>query len=630
MSVPCLDVFRAKEAEELRNKIERAKTKRLLQEKLVKNNLSTIEDEEDESLLSAADWVKRSRLKATEPKIDVKPQVKKVPLPVSYEDEYTSDQLKGLKVMHDVTEFEEGREIILTLADTSILKKDERGRIIGVAEDEDVLENIQISEEMKRQELERRKKRARQPIYGGYDDEEFADGAMPGAKRSILSHYDKEEKSGPKFVIGSESSFHLKSEAKAANAPSAISLQRSDRPHDMSDDFYSASEVATFKKRNTDKVKKTRRMKHDDDNEEKEVDLDAILAEPSSSTSKDRGSRNKASSSSRIDEVTANAMKRQENYNKAVKAAELKTKLAFAGKEPREKVDILLQESIERLQRLKDARKDMDVDKKPNEITDRGAAFALDLLERQKALQGGMDHAVNEMKTEDALALDEIDTEGRRKDGTLIFSSTTEFTARLQAQLNDKARSQAEKAILNEHRYVKGKRPLDGLTSLSSLPEPTDKKKMQSISSGDNLESMDVDGEQDEEDSEGNAMEEDDDENDDDDQLGFLHHQPLASRSTAAALALLKGSGDLKTKTMLAGRAKDARDNSLPIDEKKVDGVKIEYRDEFGRELTKKEAYRQLCYRFHGYGPGKMKKDKRLKVSEAVSMIPSVTLTFRP
>ena len=44
--------------------------------------------------------------------------------------------------------------------------------------------------------------------------------------------------------------------------------------------------------------------------------------------------------------------------------------------------------------------------------------------------------------------------------------------------------------------------------------------------------------------------------------------------------------------------------------------VVIEYRDENGRKLTQKEAYRQLCYKFHGYGPGKNKVEKRQKQSE--------------
>lgn len=41
--------------------------------------------------------------------------------------------------------------------------------------------------------------------------------------------------------------------------------------------------------------------------------------------------------------------------------------------------------------------------------------------------------------------------------------------------------------------------------------------------------------------------------------------------------------------------------------------IKLEYRDEYGRLLTLKEAYRQLSYRFHGQKPGKKKQDKRLK-----------------
>ncbi|CAM9663014.1 unnamed protein product [Chrysoparadoxa australica] len=40
----------------------------------------------------------------------------------------------------------------------------------------------------------------------------------------------------------------------------------------------------------------------------------------------------------------------------------------------------------------------------------------------------------------------------------------------------------------------------------------------------------------------------------------------------------------------------------------------IEYRDEFGRQQTQKEAFRQLSYRFHGHGPKRKKQEKRLKI----------------
>lgn len=100
-----------------------------------------------------------------------------------------------------------------------------------------------------------------------------------------------------------------------------------------------------------------------------------------------------------------------------------------------------------------------------------------------------------------------------------------------------------------------------------------------------------------------------------DDQLGFVHRQPLVGKGMAATLALLKGSGELKKTEQLAGRAKDSR----AYDPSSTDhGVKLEYRDEFGRKLTQKEAFRQLSYKFHGYGPSQKKKEKRLKVSFSI------------
>merc|ERR1711871_197794 len=91
-------------------------------------------------------------------------------------------------------------------------------------------------------------------------------------------------------------------------------------------------------------------------------------------------------------------------------------------------------------------------------------------------------------------------------------------------------------------------------------------------------------------------------------------------RGMAGALALLKGTKDLERKEDLIGRTKDKRDaadrqNEMSVTDAGYGGtnkeIKIEYRDEFGRALTKKEAFRQLCYDFHGYGPSKRKREKR-------------------
>ena len=59
----------------------------------------------------------------------------------------------------------------------------------------------------------------------------------------------------------------------------------------------------------------------------------------------------------------------------------------------------------------------------------------------------------------------------------------------------------------------------------------------------------------------------------------------------------------------------DARANLELFKDYKPD-VNIVYHDEFGRELTKKEAWKALSHKFHGKGSGRMKTEKRLKKIE--------------
>lgn len=175
---------------------------------------------------------------------------------------------------------------------------------------------------------------------------------------------------------------------------------------------------------------------------------------------------------------------------------------------------------------------------------------------------------------------DDIDAEGRRRDGTLVFTSTTEFSTRLSARLSEVARSRAEEVVRDQ-----------------------EQRDMELVMN----EAMD--GSADMEVSESSVAEAPDEE-----VVEFVHKQPLAARGMAAALALIRESGDLKASAELAGRAKDDR----AYDPSSGDlGVKIEYRDEFGRKLTQKEAFRQLSYRFHGQGPSKKKQEKRLREMQA-------------
>lgn len=51
-----------------------------------------------------------------------------------------------------------------------------------------------------------------------------------------------------------------------------------------------------------------------------------------------------------------------------------------------------------------------------------------------------------------------------------------------------------------------------------------------------------------------------------------------------------------------SGRAKDARKHHGEAEETRKDresGAKLEYRDQWGREITRKEAFRNLCYKVY-------------------------------
>jgi U4/U6.U5 tri-snRNP-associated protein 1 len=109
--------------------------------------------------------------------------------------------------------------------------------------------------------------------------------------------------------------------------------------------------------------------------------------------------------------------------------------------------------------------------------------------------------------------------------------------------------------------------------------------------------------------------------------MPVLAEKHVVKKGLASTLALLKEKAQLDDaqNTRWSGRANDMKDRfdkqhvieANAMEEKAVDGYKFGFKldkfDEFGRKLTPKEAFRELCHRFHGIEPGKMKREKRLR-----------------
>jgi U4/U6.U5 tri-snRNP-associated protein 1 len=138
-----------------------------------------------------------------------------------------------------------------------------------------------------------------------------------------------------------------------------------------------------------------------------------------------------------------------------------------------------------------------------------------------------------------------------------------------------------------------------------------------------------------------NEMEEDDNDNTNDvNQGGFDATSGAApiGRGISNFLSMLKQTGEIKqhaTREEMRGRAKDKRTyedydhlnlkevvkiNTQNAQEKDLElanrEIKLEYRDEHGRLLTRKEAYREMCYQFHGHGASKKNQERKMKQIE--------------
>ncbi|KAH9249670.1 hypothetical protein BASA81_012639 [Batrachochytrium salamandrivorans] len=102
-------------------------------------------------------------------------------------------------------------------------------------------------------------------------------------------------------------------------------------------------------------------------------------------------------------------------------------------------------------------------------------------------------------------------------------------------------------------------------------------------------------------------------------------------RSLSTTLQMLSRFGnDDDRDELVVGRTKDTR----PVANlnKPGDLVQLEYRDDHGRKLTTKEAYRQLKYQFRGDGPGprkKMLREQQLAKKETSSSFSAKDLVRR-
>eukprot|EP00977_Amphora_coffeiformis_P014525 scaffold4079_cov167-Amphora_coffeaeformis.AAC.21 len=627
------------EAKASADRVEKARLQRQVQQGASQYGKTSLGDEKT-SALSFAEQMRQRKKEARKKKSTPKEDKKSTTATAGY----SESDVKGLTVGHAVGDFQEGSTTVLTLADTEILTADESSkRTMGLNEDEARLENVNLAEQQTVQEGLREKRKMEMGMgraggYAGFDDDEFEElGGTQGPSRTargISTGVDKTKGSKPKargFQIGTmldQQDEDFESDLFAAQSGKAISLQPNQVDRTMSD-FMTAEEEAELrpkkekkkkdkefkKKKKKDKKDRKRKVESDDEDKEEEVS-------PSIIASKKKSLADELEESAPAPVVGRKRRRQVDDSDDEDQTGDGIKSMDTA--EKRAKFEAVMEKGNERTKAAfsKPKRVVARDDEEPDDAFLNAALAKARRLNRLKQLSQkdlrGADAVAQALEQSGQIKPEGITSTGTSGGSGIKFSinDTREFTLALRAKKEQEQRDRSKKDA--------------GLVK----DAPIKREDVVVKTEPDGPEPMTVEEEEEVIDMNELAKEVKDDEPTSTD----LFNGGTASigKGLGGVLQMLRQTGEISRKNAgreeQRGRAKDERtyEDYEPLDLSKVvridernanekdrdlasREIKLEYRDEHGRLLTRKEAFRDLSYQFHGYGSGKRKEQKKMK-----------------
>jgi len=553
---------------------------------------STLGDQVDD----AAAWVQRQRKQKEDPQLVALEAERRRRLQLDQERAYTSNDLEGLNVAaHSAEALKVGDEMILTLEDEHILERNEHGKLVGLKkESQHTLQNVNRAEDdkIRRKRVELQEEQALHMGGDVADDFEYATGTS--AATGVMAKYDDRTKQAHKLKIGSSGGLSAQNQSHLSGADIAALAQRMGKAPNAKMDTNDTSTLrtgrwggvdassASFETQNDyltkDEARKLFRKK------EKKARKASRKALPSTGSILDgleevdgeRGSRSR-----KVHEDDGDDRRRRANWAAAQKTAQSNLSSGLGASVEAPKSTAQAARAIPDAPVTEQESSQKYVSGLGEDEDDAELRAALDRARRLKSEkptgEAGAAALASRIK-------EEVPEDTAEPTDALVFTSTTEFTARLRARLEERAQAKEEKTSED--------------VVMEEAP-PSDDESVEAAEAEARGELVD-----------------------------FLHKQPLARDGMAATMGLLRQTGDVQTQHVEAsiGRARDRRDfksdgtstedmaEAQRLAAQNADiafkPIKLEYRDADGKLLTRKEAFRQMCHKFHGKGPGKKKTEK--------------------
>ncbi|KAI9621124.1 hypothetical protein H4Q26_013322 [Puccinia striiformis f. sp. tritici PST-130] len=566
-------------------------------------------------------WVKRH--KKNKHKIDPLLAAKKKEAELNADEigkEYGSRDLEGIKVGHDLDDLQsnmmEEEKMVLTLKDSKILDGED-----------DELENVELAGHTRTKEAVELKKQSRQlGEYTGYDDDEFL---APGQAQTVLAKYSDtiDGKIDKSFRLGQDTSLDQDQSNSSQRNDGSIGLSK-----------ITKKETAEILKKDLLSLDYTKTIGNDYLEEG-----DPGFKKKSKKSKSKKKSKQRAPTSTVSEEQDANDSRPQDGMEIDEPASAARQQVLA---EPDVIDDEELQVAMSRMRREagKLRRKHEQADQKS----------------QQETGKSDPDHDMNEApspveKKQEEEGTEEVD------DGRLVIDDASEFIRTISFQQERLAElRRKEELARNKPKPVSIEPSLGAIDENgadSPIDEEAERREMERLMAGDK-EKVAVREEKKKEKVEVQEGEEGET------GYGATGSEQYVSAGMASTLSLLKSQGLIKPltpeerekerlykdkmawlveqrkteklrelekeKTKKMGDAKDqatreyenrmreaaaAKDAMEAYRHYKPD-VEIKYNDEFGRELSRKEAWKALSHKFHGKGSGKAKTEKRIKKIE--------------
>lgn len=485
--------------------------------------------------------------------------------------EYTAKDLAGVKVGHTMDDLGDGTEQVLTLKDTEIGEEDE----------DDELENLDLRERERLEEkLELKKKR---PVYNPNDDDEV------GGKRSILAHYDEEidgKKKKDAFTLDGQGSL-----AKAAIQQQSAANDRSKGVKISLDILQDDTPVSDYQDQSTIKMRKPKKAKKPKTTRQKVADEDDIIPTTAAPTVAD-GDMD-------VDQAPGIATKKRA-YE--FDDDDLQAKLAEQRRQAlkkRKKTDAA--ELARQIREQENAVPDEeDNEDEPGMIIDETTEFVANLRRAADSDSDDEDHSRKRAKSTPANNPHSPDADGDTgmTESYLAIDNDPHAPTVVPSERDTTAGPVTSTGFEEEQEISQGMGASLAMLRKRGLVESSgsgdqnarDRARAHFLAENRNLIA-------------------------DYDEKSRVEREAIRSsgewmKMSRAEQEVYNRQQNESRERYLAQLQADHYRRSYKPD------VKLHYPDEFGRDMSAKEAFKQLSHQFHGKGSGKQKTEKRLKKIE--------------